>query len=157
MWAGEPAMRISVSNWRTSENDIDRSAASILEAHSRAQRRVKSGGYFTGTANSASSIGHVDFDLFGVGHERHDRFLAGALFRDVERKLHALDVAPVVEVDGDVERAAVGQMQHARVTAIEVGLGIEVHGPRETALERHRELQHLACRVSASRPANATV
>ena len=36
MWAGEPAMRISVSNWRTREIDIDRSAASILEAHARA-------------------------------------------------------------------------------------------------------------------------
>ena len=32
MWAGAPAMRISVSNWRTSEDDIDRSAASILQA-----------------------------------------------------------------------------------------------------------------------------
>ncbi|HSS82109.1 MAG TPA: aminotransferase class V-fold PLP-dependent enzyme [Gaiellaceae bacterium] len=36
VWAGEPAMRISVSNWRTREIDIDRSAASILEAHARA-------------------------------------------------------------------------------------------------------------------------
>jgi hypothetical protein len=35
MWAGEPAMRISVSNWRTSENDIDRSAESILQAVER--------------------------------------------------------------------------------------------------------------------------
>jgi len=34
-WAGAPAMRISVSNWRTSEDDIDRSAASILECHER--------------------------------------------------------------------------------------------------------------------------
>jgi glutamate/tyrosine decarboxylase-like PLP-dependent enzyme len=30
-WAGAPAMRISVSNWRTSDDDIDRSAASILQ------------------------------------------------------------------------------------------------------------------------------
>jgi glutamate/tyrosine decarboxylase-like PLP-dependent enzyme len=35
MWAGAPAMRISVSNWRTTEDDIDRSAASILEALGR--------------------------------------------------------------------------------------------------------------------------
>jgi glutamate/tyrosine decarboxylase-like PLP-dependent enzyme len=31
-WQGQPAMRISVSNWRTSDEDIDRSAASILQA-----------------------------------------------------------------------------------------------------------------------------
>ena len=36
-WLGEPAMRISVSNWRTSEEDIDRSAAAIIEAF-RSQR-----------------------------------------------------------------------------------------------------------------------
>jgi hypothetical protein len=36
-WAGEPAMRISISNWRTTEQDIDRSAASIVEAHLGAQ------------------------------------------------------------------------------------------------------------------------
>ena len=29
---GKAAMRISVSNWRTSEDDVDRSAAAILEA-----------------------------------------------------------------------------------------------------------------------------
>jgi len=29
-WNGEPAMRISVSNWKTTDEDIDRSAASIL-------------------------------------------------------------------------------------------------------------------------------
>jgi glutamate/tyrosine decarboxylase-like PLP-dependent enzyme len=29
-WAGEPAMRISVSNWRTTEDDIRRSAGAIL-------------------------------------------------------------------------------------------------------------------------------
>jgi glutamate/tyrosine decarboxylase-like PLP-dependent enzyme len=33
VWAGEPAMRISISNWRTTEHDIDRAAASIVEAH----------------------------------------------------------------------------------------------------------------------------
>jgi glutamate/tyrosine decarboxylase-like PLP-dependent enzyme len=31
-WNGEHAMRISVSNWRTSADDVDRSAAAILEA-----------------------------------------------------------------------------------------------------------------------------
>jgi glutamate/tyrosine decarboxylase-like PLP-dependent enzyme len=34
-WAGAPAMRISVSNWRTTEEDIDRSAASILDCFKR--------------------------------------------------------------------------------------------------------------------------
>jgi hypothetical protein len=29
-WAGEPAMRISVCNWRTTEDDIHRSATAIL-------------------------------------------------------------------------------------------------------------------------------
>ena len=33
VWAGEPAMRISVSNWRTDEADIDRSADAIERAH----------------------------------------------------------------------------------------------------------------------------
>jgi glutamate/tyrosine decarboxylase-like PLP-dependent enzyme len=32
-WAGEPAMRISVSSWRTTEEDIDRSAESVLRVH----------------------------------------------------------------------------------------------------------------------------
>jgi glutamate/tyrosine decarboxylase-like PLP-dependent enzyme len=32
-WDGQPAMRISVSGWRTSEKDIDRSADSIARAH----------------------------------------------------------------------------------------------------------------------------
>jgi glutamate/tyrosine decarboxylase-like PLP-dependent enzyme len=32
-WAGEPAMRISISSWRTREEDIDRSAESILRVH----------------------------------------------------------------------------------------------------------------------------
>ncbi len=31
-WSGEPAMRISVSNWQTTEQDIDRSADSIARA-----------------------------------------------------------------------------------------------------------------------------
>jgi glutamate/tyrosine decarboxylase-like PLP-dependent enzyme len=31
-WGGSAAMRISISNWRTSEDDVDRSAAAILEA-----------------------------------------------------------------------------------------------------------------------------
>jgi glutamate/tyrosine decarboxylase-like PLP-dependent enzyme len=35
MWTGAPAMRISVSNWRTSDDDIDRSAASMLESFER--------------------------------------------------------------------------------------------------------------------------
>jgi hypothetical protein len=30
-WDGEPAMRISVCNWRTTEHDIRRSAKAILE------------------------------------------------------------------------------------------------------------------------------
>ena len=32
-WQGEQAMRISVSSWRTTEDDIDRSAESIVRAH----------------------------------------------------------------------------------------------------------------------------
>jgi glutamate/tyrosine decarboxylase-like PLP-dependent enzyme len=32
-WEGRDAMRISVSNWRTTEDDIDRSAESIVRAH----------------------------------------------------------------------------------------------------------------------------
>jgi glutamate/tyrosine decarboxylase-like PLP-dependent enzyme len=31
-WNGEPAMRISVSNWRTTREDVERSAAAILQA-----------------------------------------------------------------------------------------------------------------------------
>jgi glutamate/tyrosine decarboxylase-like PLP-dependent enzyme len=31
-WQGRAAMRISVSNWQTSEEDVERSAAAILEA-----------------------------------------------------------------------------------------------------------------------------
>ncbi|HET7617342.1 MAG TPA: pyridoxal-dependent decarboxylase, partial [Vicinamibacterales bacterium] len=36
-WQGRPAIRISVSSWRTSEADIDRSAASLLDAIARAR------------------------------------------------------------------------------------------------------------------------
>ncbi len=32
VWAGRAAMRVSVSGWRTTEDDIDRSAASILRS-----------------------------------------------------------------------------------------------------------------------------
>ena len=31
-WRGEHAMRISVSNWRTTDNDVDRSVRAILAA-----------------------------------------------------------------------------------------------------------------------------
>jgi len=31
-WHGQPGMRVSISNWSTTEDDIDRSAASILDA-----------------------------------------------------------------------------------------------------------------------------
>jgi hypothetical protein len=31
-WLGEHAMRISVSNWRTTEEDVERSVAAILTA-----------------------------------------------------------------------------------------------------------------------------
>jgi hypothetical protein len=31
-WQGEPAMRISVSNWQTSDADVERSVAAILAA-----------------------------------------------------------------------------------------------------------------------------
>jgi hypothetical protein len=30
IWQGEPAMRISVTNWSTDEDDVDRSVAAIL-------------------------------------------------------------------------------------------------------------------------------
>ncbi|MGE5813992.1 MAG: pyridoxal phosphate-dependent decarboxylase family protein [Acidobacteriota bacterium] len=39
-WQGEPAMRISVSGWATSERDIDRSAEAILRCHRTAMRDV---------------------------------------------------------------------------------------------------------------------
>jgi glutamate/tyrosine decarboxylase-like PLP-dependent enzyme len=32
LWRGQQAMRVSVSNWSTTEEDIDRSAAAILAA-----------------------------------------------------------------------------------------------------------------------------
>ncbi|HEX7099243.1 MAG TPA: pyridoxal-dependent decarboxylase [Acidimicrobiia bacterium] len=35
MWAGEPAIRISVSNWMTEEADVDRTVESLLDAHRR--------------------------------------------------------------------------------------------------------------------------
>jgi glutamate/tyrosine decarboxylase-like PLP-dependent enzyme len=38
-WAGAPAMRISVSNWSTTVEDVDRSAASICRAFERALAR----------------------------------------------------------------------------------------------------------------------
>jgi hypothetical protein len=31
-WQGRVAMRVSISNWSTSDDDIDRSAAAILAA-----------------------------------------------------------------------------------------------------------------------------
>jgi hypothetical protein len=31
-WGGEHALRISVSNWRTTEEDVERSAAALLAA-----------------------------------------------------------------------------------------------------------------------------
>ena len=37
-WRGEHAMRISVSNWRTTDHDVERSAAAILRAAARAPR-----------------------------------------------------------------------------------------------------------------------
>jgi glutamate/tyrosine decarboxylase-like PLP-dependent enzyme len=37
-WAGQPAMRISVSSWRTTEKDADRSVAAILDAHAVTRR-----------------------------------------------------------------------------------------------------------------------
>jgi hypothetical protein len=37
-WEGEPAMRISVCNWRTTEDDIRRSARAILAQVSVAER-----------------------------------------------------------------------------------------------------------------------
>jgi len=40
-WDGEPAMRISVCNWRTTEDDIRRSATAILaQANTAAQREI---------------------------------------------------------------------------------------------------------------------
>jgi hypothetical protein len=39
-WHGEPAMRISICNWRTTEEDVRRSARAILAAY--AARRASS-------------------------------------------------------------------------------------------------------------------
>ena len=35
IWGGAPAMRISISNWRTSDDDIDQSAEAILQSFNR--------------------------------------------------------------------------------------------------------------------------
>jgi glutamate/tyrosine decarboxylase-like PLP-dependent enzyme len=40
-WQGHEAMRISISNWSTTEADIDRSAAAILASYGRLQRRPR--------------------------------------------------------------------------------------------------------------------
>lgn len=40
MWEGRDAMRISVSSWRTADEDIDRSAASIVRAHRDVYARI---------------------------------------------------------------------------------------------------------------------
>jgi glutamate/tyrosine decarboxylase-like PLP-dependent enzyme len=42
-WQGQPAMRISVSNWSTTSADIDRSAAAILAVHERVNSRREPG------------------------------------------------------------------------------------------------------------------
>lgn len=39
VWQGEPAMRISISNWQTTESDIDRSAQAIADAARQFQDR----------------------------------------------------------------------------------------------------------------------
>jgi hypothetical protein len=33
-WNGQAAVRISVSNWSTNADDVDRSVAAVLQAHS---------------------------------------------------------------------------------------------------------------------------
>ena len=51
-WAGRAAMRVSVTSWRTTEDDIDRSAAAILAClatvdgpgQRRSDRRIGAGG-----------------------------------------------------------------------------------------------------------------
>jgi hypothetical protein len=35
-WRGRPAMRISISNWATTQADVDRSVAAVLAAANRA-------------------------------------------------------------------------------------------------------------------------
>jgi len=42
-WRGRPAMRISVCNWSTDEDDVDRSVAAILRAAEQS-RSLPSGG-----------------------------------------------------------------------------------------------------------------
>jgi hypothetical protein len=37
VWQGEPGMRISVSNWQTTEADVARSVAAIREVMARLQ------------------------------------------------------------------------------------------------------------------------
>ncbi len=41
VWRGKAAMRISVSNWRTSDDDVERSAGAILEAAARVAAHVR--------------------------------------------------------------------------------------------------------------------
>ena len=41
VWQGKAAMRISVSNWRTSDDDVERSAGAILEAAARVAGTVR--------------------------------------------------------------------------------------------------------------------
>jgi glutamate/tyrosine decarboxylase-like PLP-dependent enzyme len=41
VWQGKAAMRISVSNWRTTEDDVERSAAAILEAAARVAGTIR--------------------------------------------------------------------------------------------------------------------
>lgn len=43
-WQDVPSMRISVSNWRTTDNDIDRSVAAVLAAHRHCREAVTSPG-----------------------------------------------------------------------------------------------------------------
>jgi aromatic-L-amino-acid decarboxylase len=40
-WGGESAMRISVSNWQTTEADVDRAVEAIRQAASIAARSVR--------------------------------------------------------------------------------------------------------------------
>ena len=41
VWQGKAAMRISVSNWRTSDDDVERSAGAILQAAARVAGTVR--------------------------------------------------------------------------------------------------------------------
>jgi cysteine sulfinate desulfinase/cysteine desulfurase-like protein len=38
-WDGRPAIRFSVSNWRTSEEDVDRTLTALRDTPSRRRRR----------------------------------------------------------------------------------------------------------------------